>query len=92
VLSHALGRAGTPECEEPLLPDQGITIDTAIKAFTEGVAYVNHEEDVTGRLLPGMRADLVVLNQNLYAIPPTDIGSTATALTVANGQVLHGDE
>jgi predicted amidohydrolase YtcJ len=92
VLSHALGRAGTPECEEPLLPDQAITIDTAIKAFTEGVAYVNHEEDVTGRLLPGIRADLVVLNQNLYAIPPTDIGSTATALTVANGHLLHGDE
>jgi predicted amidohydrolase YtcJ len=92
VLSHALGRAGTPECEEPFLPDQAITIDTAIKAFTEGVAYVNHEENVTGRLLPGMRADIVVLNQDLYRIPPTEIGSTTPALTLANGQLVHGDE
>jgi predicted amidohydrolase YtcJ len=92
VLSHALGRAGTPECEEPFLPDQAITIETAIKAFTESVAYVNHEEDVTGRLLPGMRADIVVLDQDLYVIPAADIGSTSAAVTVANGQVVHGDE
>jgi predicted amidohydrolase YtcJ len=92
VLSRVLGRAGTPECEEPFLPDQAVTVDTAIKAFTEGVAYVNHEEDVTGRLLPGMRADVVVLDQDLYAIPAADIGNTSAVLTVANGQVVHGDE
>jgi predicted amidohydrolase YtcJ len=92
VLSRVLGRAGTPECEEPFLPEQAVTIDTALKAFTEGVAYVNHEEDVTGRLLPGMRADVVVLDQDLFAIPAADIGSTSAALTVANGQVVHGDE
>jgi predicted amidohydrolase YtcJ len=89
VLSRVLGRAGTPECEEPLLPGQAVTVDTAIRAFTEGVAYVNHEEAVTGRLVPGMRADVVVLDQDLYAIPPADIGNTSTVLTVANGQVVH---
>jgi len=92
VLSHVLGRPGTPECEDPFLPGQAVTIDTAITAFTEGVAYVNHEEDVTGRLLPGMRADVVVLDQDLFAIPATDIGDTSAVLTVANGQVVHGDE
>ncbi|MBV9451509.1 MAG: amidohydrolase [Streptosporangiaceae bacterium] len=92
VLSRVLGRAGTPECEEPFLPDQAVTADVAIRAFTEGVAYVNHSEDVTGRLLPGMRADVVVLDQDLYAIPAADIGNTSAVLTVANGQVVHGDE
>jgi predicted amidohydrolase YtcJ len=92
VLSRVLGRAGTPECEDPFLPDQAVTIDTAVRAFTEGVAYVNHEEDVTGRLLPGMRADVVVLDQDLFAIPAADIGNTSAVLTVANGQVVHGDE
>jgi predicted amidohydrolase YtcJ len=47
---------------------------------------------VTGRLLPGMRADIVVLNQDLFAIPPADIGSTSAVMTVARGQVVHGDE
>jgi predicted amidohydrolase YtcJ len=92
VLSQTIGRAGTPECKEPFLPAEAITIDEAVKAFTEGVAYVNHEENVTGRLLPGMRADVVVLNQDLFAIPAADIGNTSVDLTVANGTVVYGDE
>ncbi len=92
VLSRTLGRAGSPECEEPFMPEQAVSIDTAVDAFTSGVAYVNHEEDVTGRLLPGLRADVVVLDQDLFTIPASDIGGTSVALTIANGQVVHGDE
>jgi predicted amidohydrolase YtcJ len=92
VLSRTIGRPGTPECEDPFLPEQAVSLEGAIRAFTEGVAYVNHEDDVTGRLLPGMRADVVVLDQDLFAIPAADIGNTSAALTVANGQVVHGDE
>ena len=90
VLSERLGRPGKPECENPFLPDQAITFDAAIDAFTAGVAWVNHEEDVAGRLLPGMRADLAVLDQDLYAIPARDIGSTSVVMTVAGGMVVHG--
>jgi predicted amidohydrolase YtcJ len=92
VLSRTLGRAGRPECEEPFMPEQAMPVAVAVKAFTEGVAHVNHEEDVTGRLLPGMRADVVVLDQDLFAIPASDIGGTSVSLTIANGQVVHGDE
>ena len=92
VLSSTFGRPGTPECEEPFLPDQAVTVEAAVAAFTEGVAYVNHEEDVTGRLLPGMRAGVVVLDQDLFAIPAAEIGATSAAVTVAGGQVVHGDE
>ncbi|HEX2819917.1 MAG TPA: amidohydrolase [Streptosporangiaceae bacterium] len=91
VLSERLGRAGKPECENPFLPDQAITLDAAIDAFTAGVAWVNHEEDVAGQLRPGMRADLAVLDQDLYAIPARDIGSTSVVTTVAGGVVVHGD-
>jgi predicted amidohydrolase YtcJ len=52
---------------------------------------VNHEEDVAGRLLPGMRADLAVLDQDLFVIPPRDIGDTSVMMTVADGTVVHGD-
>jgi predicted amidohydrolase YtcJ len=91
VLSERLGRPGEPECENPFLPDQAITLDAAIDAFTTGVAWVNHEEEVAGQLLPGMRADLAVLDQDLYAIPARDIGSTSVVMTVAGGTVVHGD-
>jgi hypothetical protein len=92
VLSRSLGRAGRPECEEPFMAEQAVPVDTAIAAFTSGVAYVNHEEDVTGALLPGLRADVVVLDQDLFTIPASDIGGTSVSLTIANGQVVHGDE
>ena len=91
VLSERLGRPGQPECEDPFLPDQAITVDAAIDAFTSGVAWVNHEEDETGTLRPGLRADLTVLDQDLYAIPARDIGSTSVVMTVAGGTVVHGD-
>jgi predicted amidohydrolase YtcJ len=56
------------------------------------VAYVNHEEDVAGTLEPGKIADFAVLDQDIYAIPPHEIGDTSVALTIAGGQVVHGDE
>ena len=91
VLSGRLGRPGEPECENPFLPDQAITVGAAVDAFTSGVAWVNHEEDVAGRLLPGMRADLAVLDQDIFTVPPGDIGSTSVMMTVAGGTVVHGD-
>jgi predicted amidohydrolase YtcJ len=91
VLSERLGRPGEPECENPFLPGQAITVDAAVDAFTAGVAWVNHSEDVAGRLLPGMRADVAVLDQDLFAIPPRDIGSTSVVMTMAGGTVVYGD-
>ena len=91
VLSERLGRPGQPECENPFLPEQAITVEVAIDAFTSGVAWVNHSEDVAGRLLPGMRADVTVLDQDLFGIPPRDIGSTSVVMTVAGGTVVYGD-
>ena len=91
VKSERLGRAGEPECEHPFQPAQAITVDDAIGAFTSGVDWVNHEEHAAGTLLPGLRADVAVLDQDLYAIPPGDIGGTSVALTVANGEVVFGE-
>jgi predicted amidohydrolase YtcJ len=39
-----------------------------------------------------MRADVTVLDQDLYAIPARDIGATSVDLTVAGGAVVSGDE
>ena len=46
---------------------------------------------MAGRLLPGMRADATVLDQDLFVIPTRDIGSTSVVMTVAGGTVVHGD-
>jgi predicted amidohydrolase YtcJ len=91
VLSERQGEPGTPECDKPFLLGQAILLEDAVDAFTTGVAWVNHAEDVTGQLLPGMRADVAVLDQDLYSIPAGGIGSTSVELTVAAGHVVSGD-
>jgi predicted amidohydrolase YtcJ len=91
VLSERLGRRGEPECERPFQPDQAITLDAAIDAFTAGVAWVNHEEDVAGSLRPGRSADVAVLDRDLYQIPARDIGSASVVMTVAGGTVVFDD-
>jgi predicted amidohydrolase YtcJ len=92
MLSPRLGEQDSAETTTPLLPAEAIGLDTAIDAFTKGVAYVNHEEDAAGTLEVGKVADFAVLDQDLYAIPPGEIGSTSVALTIASGQVVHGEE
>jgi predicted amidohydrolase YtcJ len=92
VLSARLGTPGTDETTAPLLPAEAIGVDAAVDAFTRGVAYVNHEEDVAGTLEPGKVADFALLDQDLYAIPANAIGDTSVAVTIASGQVVHGDE
>jgi predicted amidohydrolase YtcJ len=91
VLSARLGTPGTKETTTPLLPDEAITVDAAVDAFTKGVAYVNHEEDVAGTLAAGMVADVAVLDQDLYEITPAEIGDTSVVLTIAGGLVVHGE-
>jgi predicted amidohydrolase YtcJ len=92
MLSTRLGEPGSVETTLPLLPAEAITVDAAVDAFTRGVAFVNHEEDVAGTLEPGKLADFAVLSQDIYAIPPSAIGHATVALTVASGQVVYGDE
>jgi len=92
MLSPRLGDPDSAETTNPLLPAEGIGVDAAIDAFTRGVAYVNHEEDIAGTLEPGKVADFAVLDQDLYTVGASEIGSTSVALTIAAGQVVHGDE
>ena len=92
VLSARLGALGTTETTVPLLSGEAVGVQDAIDAFTQGVAYVNHEEDVAGTLEAGKVADFAVLDHDLYTIPPGEIGDTSVGLTIAGGRVVHGDE
>ena len=90
VLSARLGEPGSAETTVPLLAAEAIAVDAAVDAFTRGVAYVNHEEDVAGTLEPGKVADIAVLDQDLFAIAPGAIGDTSVALTIAGGRSCTG--
>jgi predicted amidohydrolase YtcJ len=71
-------------------PDERLTPLEALRAFTVGSAYADHQERRKGRLRRGMSADLVVLGDELTAVPPERIGAIEVVATVVAGEVLHG--
>jgi predicted amidohydrolase YtcJ len=75
--------------QEPFLPGQAIPFADALAGFTIGSAYVNHDEQDAGTLEVGKRADLAVLDRNLFAPDAGPIGDATVELTVASGRVVH---
>src|ERR1019366_9435655 len=86
------GRPDADETAKPFRPDQRLSVAEAITAFTKNVAYINGEEALLGALEVGRRADVAVLSQDIFSIPPSEIGYTKVDVTVAGGVVVHGDE
>ncbi len=70
------------------MPEQKITLDEALRAFTVGSAYAEFAEKVKGTLTPGKLADLVMLDRDLYHVNPADIDKARVLLTVMDGQVV----
>jgi predicted amidohydrolase YtcJ len=86
--AHAYARPDAVSAD-PFLPDERIDLETAIEAFTAGSAYLNHLEHDTGSITPGKRADLVVLDRDLFSVPPSEIALVNVDLTFADGKIVH---
>ena len=86
----AVTRVGTEDRSvAPFLPHQALTLAEALAGFTSGSAYVNHDEVDAGTLEVGKRADLVVIDRDLFARDAGPIGDAKIELTVAAGRVVH---
>jgi predicted amidohydrolase YtcJ len=70
------------------VPEQKITLDEAIYAYTMGSAYAEFAEKVKGSITPGKLADLVMLDRDIYKIDPLEIDKTKVLLTVTDGRVV----
>jgi hypothetical protein len=78
-----------PDTDTPFLPGERIGLPAAIAAFTIGSAYVNHDERDAGSIETGKRADLVVLDRNLFTEPAAEIAEAQVDLTLVDGTVVH---
>ncbi len=70
-------------------PQQKLTIEQALAAYTTGSAFGEFAEKDKGTLAPGMLADFVVLDRDLTAIPPAKILDTHVLRTVVGGKTVH---
>ncbi|HXF71547.1 MAG TPA: amidohydrolase [Actinomycetota bacterium] len=77
--------------EEPFLPEERIDLPTAIAAYTIGSAHVNHLDRETGSIEVGKLADLVVLDRDVFAGPPSEIGSARVLCTLVEGERVFED-
>ena len=77
--------AGTQE----YYPEQKLTIQQALAAYTVGSAYAQFAEKEKGTLAPGMLADFVVLDRDLTKAPPPDILKTQVLRTVLGGKTVY---
>lgn len=66
-----------------------LTVAQAIRAYTLDAAYAVEAEKYSGSLEAGKRADLIVLDRNLFEIPEDDIVNTKVLETVLGGKVVY---
>jgi predicted amidohydrolase YtcJ len=76
---------------KPFLPDERLTLEESIAAFTLGSAYVNHLDDDTGTISTGKLADLAVVDRDLFAPDTGPIGDAKVLATFVGGKAVFED-
>jgi predicted amidohydrolase YtcJ len=72
------------------VPEQKITVEEAVRAYTMGSAYASFDEKIKGSIEPGKLADLVVLSDDIFSIDPVKIADAKVWMTIFNGEVVVG--
>lgn len=72
-----------------LAPEERVTVDDLVKAFTIGNAYSCRMEDITGSIEVGKCADLVILEKDLFEEPVDDIYKIKICQTISEGKVIY---
>jgi predicted amidohydrolase YtcJ len=72
-------------------PEQRISLEEALRAYTAGGAYAEFAETTKGRICEGYLADLVVLDQNIFEVPPEKIAEARVRTTIVGGRIVYQD-
>ncbi|HEU4836468.1 MAG TPA: amidohydrolase family protein, partial [Pyrinomonadaceae bacterium] len=70
-------------------PNERISIEEAIRAYTYGTAYADFEEKIKGSIEVGKLADVTVLSNNLLKVAPKQYLSTDVLYTIVAGKVVY---
>jgi len=69
--------------------NERVSLATMIDAYTINGAWLMHQEDRVGSIEVGKRADIVVLDRNLFNIPVTQISETKVLFTLLDGVAVY---
>ena len=73
----------------PVNPDEALSVAQSLRAYTSGAAFAEFEEKRKGTIAPGMLADLAVLSQDIFNVPPQELPRTVSELTIVGGRIAH---
>jgi hypothetical protein len=73
----------------PTRPEEALTREQAVVAYTRGSAYAEFAEHEKGTLAPGMLADLAVLSQDIFSVAPEALPATRSLFTLVGGRIVH---
>jgi predicted amidohydrolase YtcJ len=70
------------------IPEQKITVDEAVRAFTWGSAYAEFQENDKGTLTVGKLADIIIVSDDIFTIEPAKIANAKVLTTIVDGRVV----
>jgi hypothetical protein len=73
---------------EGWVPEQKISVAEAVEAYTMGSAYAEFQESEKGSIVPGKLADMVLLSDDIFSIPPEAIKDVKVDMTMVGGKVV----
>jgi hypothetical protein len=71
------------------VPEQKITVEETVRAYTVGSAYAELQEKIKGQIAVGMLADIVMLDKDIFTIKPEDLDKAKVLLTIVDGRVVY---
>jgi predicted amidohydrolase YtcJ len=88
AMEHAVTRS-LARGQPALLPEQSLSLQDAVDAYTINAAFALKQEHTTGSLEPGKRADFVVLDRDIFTIDPFDLHTTRVLATYLDGREVY---
>ena len=82
------GQGGTVPTKDSYVPEERLTVEQAVNAYTQGSAYARFSDDRTGTLEAGKEADLAVLSQDIFSAKPEEIAQARVVITMVGGKVV----
>ena len=70
-------------------PEQKLTVEQSVHAYTVGSAFAESQDDIKGSLVPGMLADFDVLSDDIFKIDPVAIEKVKIVATVLGGEIVR---
>ena len=70
-------------------PEESLSLDEAIKFYTEGSAYASGDENIKGVFKAGYLADMTILDKDIYEIDEEEIKNLKVCMTIVGGKITY---